>query len=215
MSQRTDDDTASGMPNREAFELLVQTANTGDEQALTELRKLLDENPIIWQSVGDLAQHAQLALLRAIANGDQLLFESVSRTAEELRQELLGPSPSKLEELAVERIVACWLEMKFIETSYPLPKGDNLLEAKFALQQKESAQRRYESSIRSLAQIRKLLPPAVIDNTTTNKPSAKRSKCVSRAASNTKNGAARTPALPLPKFLQGHDRLTANLWEEN
>jgi len=184
MIQPADDHPESGMPDRENFERIVRAANEGDELALTALRKLLDENPIIWQSVGDLAQHAQMALLRAIANGDQLLFESVSRTAEELRQELLGPSFSKLVKLGVERIVACWLEMKFIETSYPLPKGDNLLEAKFALQQKESAQRRYESSIRSLAQIRKLLPPAQIDNVdsdTAKKSSAKRSKRVSHA----------------------------------
>jgi len=146
------------LPTQEEFAALVTRANTGEDDAVAELRRLLDDHDVLWRTFGDLGKHAQLALIRAIANGDMLVQESVTRMADKLCRELMGPSTTKLEEMAIERIVTAWLEMQFVATTYPMPTGASLAHQRFALRQKESAQRRYEAAIRSLALIRKFLP---------------------------------------------------------
>ena len=71
---------------------------------------------------------------------------------------LLRPSPSKLEELAAERVVACWLEMEYLNKTYPIAKGETLGQANFVLRQKESAERRFNTAVKSLTILRKLDP---------------------------------------------------------
>lgn len=146
------------MPSQEDFAELVKRANAGDNDALAMMRKTLDSCPEIWQRVGDLATLAQLSMVHLIANGNKLVSESLLRKAEQMKTELLGPSPSKLEKLAVERVVACWLEMEYLATAYPVAKGETLGQARFALKQKESSERRFNAALKSLALVRKMLP---------------------------------------------------------
>ncbi len=144
-----------------AFEDLVRRANGGDAGALADLRVFLNENPGVWQTVGDLAAHARLTLVRHIARGDQLTAEAVLRKAEAMEKELAGPAPSPLERLAVQRVAACWLELQYIDMLHPYPQGATVTHAKFALDLKLSAQRRFDSAVKSLALVRKLLPAQV------------------------------------------------------
>jgi hypothetical protein len=146
------------MPSQEDFAELVKRANAGDDTALAMMRKTLDSCPEIWQNVGDLAKHAQQAMVKLIAGDNKLVSESLLRKAAEMKTELSGPSPSKLEKLAVERIVACWLEMEYLATAYPVAKGETLGQAKFALKQKESSERRFNAAMKSLTTLRALLP---------------------------------------------------------
>ena len=146
------------MPSQEDFAELVKRANAGDDNALAMMRKTLDSNPEIWERVGNLAAHAQLSMVRLIAGGNKLVTESLLRKAEQMKAELAGTSPSKLEKLAVERIVACWLEMEYLATTYPVAKGGTLGQARFALKQKESSERRFNAAMKSLTTLRALLP---------------------------------------------------------
>ena len=148
----------STMPTQEEFADLVKRANTGDDAALAMMRRTLDANPEIWQRVGDLAVHAQQSLVNLIAGGNKLVSESLLRKAAEMRTELSGPKPSKMEMLAVERIVACWLEMEYLATTYPVAKGETLGQARFVLRQRESAERRFQAAMKSLTTLRTLLP---------------------------------------------------------
>ena len=148
----------STMPSQEDFAELVRRANAGDDDALALMRQTLDSNPEIWQSVGDLAKHAQQSMLKLIAGDNKLVSESLLRKAAEMKTDLSGPSPSKLEKLAVERIVACWLEMEYLATVYPVAKGETLGQARFVLKQKESSERRFNAAVKSLTTLRALLP---------------------------------------------------------
>jgi len=112
------------LPTQEEFAALVAQANHGDDDAVAQLRDVLDKHDVLWRTFGDLGKHAQLALIRAIANGDMLVQESVTRMADELCRELMGPYATKLEEMAIERIVTGWLEMRFVETAYPSPTAE-------------------------------------------------------------------------------------------
>jgi hypothetical protein len=153
-----DDDNP--MPTEAEFKSLVKMANAGDAMALVDLRRTLDDNPVIWQRLGDMGAYAQRALIEAIAGGDKLLFESITRAADELRATLQETNPSKLEELAIDRIVACWLEMRWIDAKHSSTSDATLPQARFNLRLKDSAARRYEAAVRSLVLIRKLLPAA-------------------------------------------------------
>lgn len=146
------------MPSQEDFAELVKRANAGDDDALALMRQTLDSNPEIWQSVGDLAKHAQQAMLKLIAGDNKLVSESLLRKADEMKTDLSGSSPSKLEKLAVERIVACWLEMEYLATVYPIAQGETLGHATFVLKQKESSERRFNAAVKSLTTLRALLP---------------------------------------------------------
>ena len=156
MIKAVNDKTA--MPNQEEFAELVKRANAGDDNALAMMRQTLDSCPEIWESVGNLATHAQLSMVKLIAGDNRLVSESLLRKAEQMKTELSSPSPSKLEDLAIERIVACWLEMEYLATTYPVAKGDTLGQARFALKQKESSERRFNAAMKSLTTLRALLP---------------------------------------------------------
>lgn len=132
------------------FEQIVAEASAGDYAALRRLQQILDERPEIWQSVGDLSQNAELAVLRLAAGKNALLRESLERSLKTLKRDILPPDPSPLEKLLVDRVAFTWLRLQYIETNY-VSLGDlSLAEKKFALQQRESAQRLFDAAIRSL-----------------------------------------------------------------
>lgn len=157
-------DKYSKMPTEAEFKSLVRRANADDQLALAQLRRTLDDNPVIWRRLGDMNAYAQRALIKAIAGGDTLLFESITREADEFRASLSQPSskksqPSltKLEELAIERIVSMWLELQWIVAKHSSMIDASLPQARFNLRLLESASRRYDAAIRSLLLIRKSL----------------------------------------------------------
>ena len=161
------DEPNKGMPGPEAkapderpmfasddsFTRLVQQANDGDNAALKQLRSILDESPEVWQRVGNLAAHARLTLIRLIAAGDKLLFESIERKAGEMESELLGPSSTPLERLSVERVVSCWLQLQYCDTASAAP-SETITQQKFWAQRQDQAHRRYQAAVRQLLAVR-------------------------------------------------------------
>src|SRR5262249_20314681 len=88
---------------------LLDRAGAGDPSALPALRRAFDENPELVARIGDLAAHAEQALL-ALAAGDNLAArEAIARQVTKLRAEMLGAGASRLERLLVERVALCWL----------------------------------------------------------------------------------------------------------
>src|SRR5262249_38804759 len=87
---------------------LLGRAGAGDATALPALRRAFDQNPELVARLGDLAAHAEQALL-ALAAGDNLAArEAIARQAADLRGELLEAGSSALERLLVERVALCW-----------------------------------------------------------------------------------------------------------
>jgi len=158
--EQTEPTMSTTLPSLQA---LVERAQAGDRSSLPELKAALDTNPAIWRQVGDLAAQAQEAWLRLLAGQDLLLEECVRRKLEELRLELVGPDPTPLEALLVERIVACSLQCHYADALYPQARGPEATAAVRLelMRRQESAQRRYLASIKQLALVRKLLKPSL------------------------------------------------------
>jgi len=146
------------MPTREEFGALVQAANNGDAKAQSRLRSVLEENPVIWQQLGDLAQHAEKALLMLVAGPDALARESIARKLQELRDELTSPSPTALERLAVDRIVTLHLQLQYVDTLFGGSLEASAKQRNQVVRWQDQVNRRYNLAVKSLLDIRRLSP---------------------------------------------------------
>ena len=137
---------------------LMDRARGGEPGADLKLRALLDEHPEVWRQVGDMAKLAENAWVELIGGPDVGLKESVTRKAAELRAELYGASPSPLERLLSDRVIACWMQVHHADAVAAQAKEPSLKQADFASKRQDRAHRRYLSAMGALTAIRRLLP---------------------------------------------------------
>jgi hypothetical protein len=150
--------------DRKALRKVIERAQDGDESVLPDLRKALKEEPKISSIFVNLANSLERSIIRNMASGDLMVEECMPRNLEEMRKELAGESPSSLERLLVERIVVCWLEIQYFELIYAQNTGNlSLAQSEFHQKRIDKIHRRYLSSIRTLAQIRKMGPAVQIN----------------------------------------------------
>jgi hypothetical protein len=142
----------------QAIQELANRANQGSENALACLRQVLDTCPEIWQAVGDLASHTERCWLDLIAGNNRLMEESVKRQVATMRAELSGPSPSPVERLLVDRVVACHLALHDAEACLASPGTASTAQVAIRLRRVESAQRRLLAALKTLTRLRALLP---------------------------------------------------------
>jgi hypothetical protein len=143
---------------------IAHRAMKGDPDSLAPLRQALEQYPPLLDLGGDLALKAQDKWIELIGGKDNLFSrETIRLRLAKLRGELLGPSPSMIERLLVDRIVLCSLQVHHAElrAANLLEVGCNFQQWKAAQERQESAQRRYLAAIKALAQVRKLLVPVV------------------------------------------------------
>jgi hypothetical protein len=147
-----------GLPTEAESSQLVAQANAGDADALKNLRELLENRPEIWQRVGDLAAHAEMLMVNLISAGNRLMIESLQRTLHEMKAELVGPATSMLERMAIDRLLACWLQLQYVDNLAVKSSGGTLPNANFQLKRQDAAHKRYAAAVKSLAELRRLLP---------------------------------------------------------
>jgi hypothetical protein len=136
---------------------LVTLAKCGDDQAVEQIRRVLDDNPAIWQSVGDLAAHAEMLLINIIADGNEMVVESLKREIDRLKSELMDGEPSPLERLTIQRIVAAWLRAQHVDRLTLAADTAGGKSVAFSKRQ-ESAEKRFQQAIKSLDLVRRLKP---------------------------------------------------------
>ena len=142
----------------------VERAQDGDEEALFKVREILKEAPRLARIFVDLANIAQRSLVQRFSGDDPLVQEAIPPQLKAKREELAGPEPSPLEQLLAERIVACWLQLQYAEAIYAQNLGDmNMMQSEYHQRRLDRLHRRYLSSIKTLAQIRKLGPAVQIN----------------------------------------------------
>jgi len=142
---------------------LLEQAQRGDTRALTTLKERLADRPKVWEAFGDVARQARTAWVKLYASTNLVVAEGVERKIATLRAELLGDTPTPLERLLVEQIVVCWLQTAYIDhlAAGFQGKPGTFREGEYWQQAQERASRRYLAAIRALAQVRRLLAPAV------------------------------------------------------
>ena len=142
------------------FEILKR-AQEGDQSALPQLKAMFDDDPEMHRHFGDLAGCTEKVMVHR-ASGKNLLFkEGLERRFRDLREELAGPSPTTIERLLAERAATCWLVLHKVELDEAQSKGATIAQADFYRRRVDSAHRRYLSSLRTLATVRKLALPSI------------------------------------------------------
>jgi hypothetical protein len=141
---------------------LLKRARAGDASTLPAVRELLRHPEAIGAFGGDLAQQAELSLVQA-ASGDDLAFrEALLRKTALLREELQGPSPTPLERLLVERVVACWLQVQDADIRYAQAKNPSLAQGDYLQRRIDRAHKRFLTAARTLALVRRLALPVLV-----------------------------------------------------
>ena len=96
----------------------VAQAQDGDEEALSKVRQLIKEVPLLARSFVDLAKTGECSFIKMISGDDPLVQEALPPQLKAMREELAGPDPSPMERLLAERIVTCWLQLQYADTVY-------------------------------------------------------------------------------------------------
>jgi hypothetical protein len=140
---------------------VANRAQKGDKTALPALREMLKDPGLVNALGGDLAMQAQLTLINKFSGENLLYKESLTRKVRLLRDELAGSNPTPLENLLVERIVACWLHLHHLEVIYAGKESMSLELGSYYQRSISWAQKRYLAAIKTLAVVRKLAVPVL------------------------------------------------------
>jgi hypothetical protein len=137
-------------------------ADRGDQNALAVIGQVFDLVPSVWDAYGDLAAAAENALVELWAPNSALTRVGLRMKLAAMRTDLAGPEASPLERLLAERVVACWLQSYHADFAYArafkeLPPE----EAEPYQRRQDRAVRQYLKALRSLADVRRLLVPAL------------------------------------------------------
>jgi hypothetical protein len=138
---------------------LADRAQKGDAAALPEIRRVLDENPMVWKTAGDWAVHSREAWVKLASGGDAVMAEIIRRRLEALQEELARPFQDPLERLLVERLVICHFQLQLADAELaevekqPAAKRGDVLKchaaAQRAFQQAQTALSRHRTMIKA------------------------------------------------------------------
>jgi len=137
--------------SREEFGQLRKQADAGDTDAQAKLRNLMDTQPSLLKALGDVAPHAEMNMVRILAGESWSIAEAVRLEMAQLRQQLISADPTSLEELAVRRVVACWLHLQVAESKC----GEAVMDKRW-LRWHDQAQRHYHAAVKSLVMVQEL-----------------------------------------------------------
>jgi hypothetical protein len=145
--------------NLAEFRRFLDRARAGDEATLPALRNLLSDPAYVDRLGGDLARQAEWSLIEAAAGKDLAIKEALKCKLDLLRAEQLGPDPTALERLLVERVVACWLQVQEADIRTAQAKDLSLKWADFYQKRMDRAHRRFLSAAKTLATVRRQALP--------------------------------------------------------
>lgn len=143
---------------------LIERAVAGDETVLGELAQAFDENPILIELFGNLAELSKMELVTLAFGKNKASQEAIRRQIESMREELALDACTPLERLLVERICTCWVDVHCCEISAAnhLKKQSEAAPASVAGQKRlDRAQGRFLAAVKTLAQVKKMLRPPV------------------------------------------------------
>jgi hypothetical protein len=113
-------------------------------------------------AVTPMQDNAQSTLLTQIYEKDLPLQQEAKEQLHQMRAQLAGDSASPLEQILIERIAICWLQMHQYEMLYArkmdrCPPSDEEIH----LKRLAMAHKRFLSAIKTLAQVRRLQLPSL------------------------------------------------------
>lgn len=144
----------------EAIDLFAK-ARAGDAAAAEKVRELIAARGWV-EWIGDLGRQATRQLIRAATGADPVWIAGVTEKANALRQELLGPNPSALDDLLARRVVNGWVAVHALELELAVRTPTDRRARDFLDRALTRAQKRMTDAAREFARVRRLALPAVL-----------------------------------------------------
>src|SRR5262249_52829859 len=146
-------------PSVTELETLLQRGMQGDRAVLPALRALLETDPRLWQDVRSVVTEVEQAWMQLLTGENLVTREIYLRQLQALKATLAGPTPTPLEQLLVERIALCWLQ---VQQADGLAAQHVSQRTAWVEQRQDRAQARLLAAIKALAPVRKLLRPGAL-----------------------------------------------------
>lgn len=165
MSEPSTTELAAGLPALPTdadLSPLAERARKGDREAANALLRVLEGDPdrLIRLGHGNLDVLAEECLSMRELGDNLIARDAIEARLKRLRAELAGPAPTPLERLLVDRVAMTWFQLQMLELVTPTSgKSDG-----WALRidrRRDQAHRRFLSSLKALAQVRRLELPAL------------------------------------------------------
>ncbi|MBP3954414.1 hypothetical protein J8F10_03805 [Gemmata sp. G18] len=144
----------------EAVELFAR-ARAGDTEAKKCVGAHLRERQWV-DSFGNLGRQATRQLIRRASGGDPVWEAGITEKVSAMRAELLGATPTVLEELLVRRVVNGWIATHTLELELTVRPPANAKECEYLDRALGRAQKRFAEAVRELARVRRLRAPAIL-----------------------------------------------------
>jgi hypothetical protein len=112
--------------------------------------------------VGNLTTLVEQSGFAVLGADNPLAVESMKRTTAQMKTELAGDRPTRLEQMLVDQIVAVWMEFSCLQAISASARGDSQAQDGLRLKRLESAQKRHASAIKLLSSVRSLMPAASV-----------------------------------------------------
>jgi len=163
--QKNEDEANERQAEVEQLLAVIDRANKGDETALAEVRKMIDDFPAPSITVlgGDLAERAEAILVGRITANQTAFREALLAKLNTLRAELAGTNPNPTERLLTERVVACWLQLAHADALAAQAEGVGFAQGDYLQRRQDRAHHRYLSAIKLLGIVRRLALPIRVD----------------------------------------------------
>ena len=147
----------------EEFNQIVERASHGDAEVLPVIRKLVRDWPAFAPTYGaNLNETVEQSFIEKLGGENLAFAESLKWKLKGMRTELAGPSVSPVEQLLVDRVVACWLQVQDADIRYAQSPTDcTFAQGEYHQRRQDRANRRFLSAIKALATVRKLALPAL------------------------------------------------------
>lgn len=143
----------------------IRAAQGGDRAALERIRAALELRPEMREVLGSLAHRAEMSLLQGVAAHDALLKSLMQDEIRTLRESLAGPEAAPLEKLLAERVAFAYLNAQHADLCAAAATNQqvtfNTLELHFKRQ--ERAARLLNDAVKTLATVRRLALPAMVN----------------------------------------------------
>lgn len=110
---------------------------------------------------GDLVANNEARLIHTLVSDNDARYFAIQKQIELKREKLSGPDPSPLEQMLVNRIVTCWLQVQLGDQQCLETDGLTLKQVEHREKVRDRAHRRLLQAIKTLARIRKMAVPVV------------------------------------------------------
>ena len=132
---------------------------SGDASVMPALSAAFDSHPELVELFGDLAKHAEAALLNLTTKSCLAAREAVSRQLRELREKLNAATGTELEGLLVTRLSLDWLllQQATIDLAGHLERCGTSQSSQAAQRHLDRAHARFLASTKTLATVGRLL----------------------------------------------------------